>query len=191
MPPLSVPEPPGYAPSSEELEAYESVRLFVERARGRDPSFSLSPHNAVAVAEVCRRLEGIPLAIELAAARVGTLSVEQISERLEGSLELLTRGGRTAVPRQRTLKGALDWSYELLSEPERKVCSGGSRCLRGDGLWRPQRRWAQARGSRRARSWICSRGSWRSPWSWPRETVRRRRALQAARARAPVRAGEA
>ena len=120
VPPLSVPEPQG-APSSEELEAYESVRLFLERARGRDPSFSLSPQSAVAVAGVCRRLEGIPLAIELAAARVGTLSVEQISERLEGSLELLTHGGRTAVPKQQTLRGALDWSHDLLAEPERKV----------------------------------------------------------------------
>jgi predicted ATPase/DNA-binding CsgD family transcriptional regulator len=120
VPPLSVPEPQG-TPSSEELEPCESVRLFLERARGRDPSFSLSPQNAVAVAEVCRRLEGIPLAIELAAARVGTLSVEQISERLVGSLELLTRGRRTAVPRQQTLRGALDWSHGLLSETERKV----------------------------------------------------------------------
>ena len=95
------------------------MRLFVERARGRDSSFSLSPENAVAVAEICSRLEGIPLAIELAAARVGTLSLEQISERLKDALGLLTRGGRTAVPRQRTLKGTLDWSYDLLSEPER------------------------------------------------------------------------
>ncbi len=105
IPPLSVPEPQA-APSPEQLGTYESVRLFVERARGRDPSFSLSQHNAPAVAEICRTLEGIPLAIELAAARVGTLSPEQISKRLEGSLALLTRGGRTAVPRHRTLKRA-------------------------------------------------------------------------------------
>ena len=117
VPPLSVPER-RCTPSLEELEGYESVRLFVERARGRDPAFSLSPHNALTVAEVCRRLEGIPLAIELAAARVGTLSLEQIAERLKDALGLLTRGGRTAVPRQRTLKGTLDWSYDLLSEPE-------------------------------------------------------------------------
>jgi predicted ATPase/DNA-binding CsgD family transcriptional regulator len=121
VPPLSAPEPQEGTPSSERLEDYESVRLFVERARGRDPAFSLSPHNALAVAEICRRLEGIPLAIELAAARVGTLSLEQISERLEGSLELLTHGGRTAVPRHRTLKGALEWSYNLLSENEKKL----------------------------------------------------------------------
>jgi predicted ATPase/DNA-binding CsgD family transcriptional regulator len=124
VPPLSVPEPQG-RPSSEDsssfevLEGYESVRLFIERARGRDPTFSLSLQNAAAVAEICWRLEGIPLAIELAAARVGTLSLEQISEWLVGSLELLTRGGRTTVPRQRTLKGTLDWSHDLLAEPER------------------------------------------------------------------------
>jgi predicted ATPase/DNA-binding CsgD family transcriptional regulator/tetratricopeptide (TPR) repeat protein len=116
VPPLSVPE---NGPSSEELERYESVRLFVERAGGRDPSFSLSPQNVGAVAEICGRLEGIPLAIELAAARVGPLSPEQISARLGSSLDFLTRGGRTAEPRQRTLKGALDWSHELLSEPEK------------------------------------------------------------------------
>jgi predicted ATPase len=117
VPPLSVPEV-GRTMSSEELGAYESVRLFVERARRHDPSFSSSPKNAPTVAKICRMLEGIPLAIELAAARVGTLSLEQISERLEGTLDLLTRGGRTAAPRHRTLRGALDWSYELLSEPE-------------------------------------------------------------------------
>ena len=126
VPPLSVPEPQGRpssedSSSSEELEGYESVRLFIERARGRDPTFSLSLQNARAVAEICWRLEGIPLAIELAAARVGTLSMEQISERLVGSLELLTRGGRTAVPRQRTLKGTLDWSYDLLPESEQTL----------------------------------------------------------------------
>jgi predicted ATPase len=120
VPSLKMPDARG-ASTSQELEAYESVRLFLERARQRDHSFVLSVRNARAVAQVCRRLEGIPLAIELAAARVGTLSVEQVSKRLEGSLELLTRGGRTAVPRHRTLKGTLDWSYDLLSGCERKV----------------------------------------------------------------------
>ncbi len=119
-PPLSMPER-GRTPSSEELEGYESVRLFVERARGRDSAFSLSQRNALAVAEICGRLEGIPLAIELAAAWVGTLSLEQIVERLGGSLGLLTHGGRTAVPRQQTLKGTLDWSHDLLSENEKKL----------------------------------------------------------------------
>jgi non-specific serine/threonine protein kinase len=120
VPPLSVPESQG-TPSSGELEAYESVRLFVERARGRDPSFSLSPHNARAVADICLMLEGIPLAIELAAARVGTLSLEQIADKLTNSLRLLTGGTKTQMPKQRTLRGALDWSHELLSEDEKKL----------------------------------------------------------------------
>jgi len=120
VPPLSVPEPQG-TPSSKELEAYESVRLFVERARGRDPSFSLNPKNAIAVTEICRRLEGIPLAIELAAARVGALSLEQISQRLNDSLKLLTGGSKTQMAKQRTLRGALDWSHQLLSEDEKEL----------------------------------------------------------------------
>jgi predicted ATPase/DNA-binding CsgD family transcriptional regulator len=121
VPPLSVPEPRQGTPSSQELEAYGAVRLFIERARGRDPSFSISPKNAFAVAEICRMLEGIPLALELAAARVGTLSVEQISQRLTDSLNLLTGGGRTRLPRQQTLEGTLDWSFELLSEEEKEL----------------------------------------------------------------------
>ena len=120
VPPLSVPEPQGTS-SSEELAAYESVRLFVERAKGRDPAFSLSPRKASKVAEIGRMLEGIPLAIELAAARVSMLSVEQISERLTNSLKLLTGGSKTQLPKQRTLRGALDWSHELLSEDEKKL----------------------------------------------------------------------
>jgi predicted ATPase len=121
VPPLSVPEPQQGTPPSEELEDYESVRLLVERARGRDPSFSLDPNNALAVGEICRGLEGMPLAIELAAARVGTLSVGQISEKLTDSLKLLRSGSRTQLPKQRTLRGALDWSYELLSEEEKEL----------------------------------------------------------------------
>src|SRR5215213_2814961 len=121
VPPLSVPEPQGTTLSSEELEAYESVRLFVERARKRDSTFSLSPQDAQTVAEICLMLEGIPLAIELAVARVGILSLEQISERLTDSLKLLTGGTKTQMAKQRTLRGALDWSYELLSEEEKEL----------------------------------------------------------------------
>jgi predicted ATPase/DNA-binding SARP family transcriptional activator len=108
------------SPRVEELAGYESVRLFVERARLRNPAFSLTPENAQAVARICERLGGIPLAIELAAARVG-LSVEQIATRLDDSLNLLTTGSRTASPRHRTLRGTLDWSYALLSERERRL----------------------------------------------------------------------
>jgi predicted ATPase/DNA-binding CsgD family transcriptional regulator len=120
VPPLNAPDPQR-SPTIEELEGSESARLFLARARNRDPSFALTPASARAVAKVCGKLEGIPLAIELAAARVGTLSLEEISLRLEGSLELLTHGGRTAEPRQRTIRGTLDWSHDLLSERERKV----------------------------------------------------------------------
>src|ERR671911_192074 len=117
VPPLTVPE----ASTAEKLEGYESIRLFVERARQRDPAFALTPGNGPAVAQVCQRLEGIPLALELAAARIGVLSVERIANRLDDSLGLLTAGGRTALPRQRTLRATLQWSHELLDEPERKL----------------------------------------------------------------------
>jgi predicted ATPase/DNA-binding SARP family transcriptional activator/DNA-binding CsgD family transcriptional regulator len=125
VPSLSVPDNGSgdyYSPTTvEELGRYESVRLFVERAQYRRPSFELTPENARAVAEVCGRLEGIPLAIELAAARVGVLEVGQISRRLKDSLGVLAGGNRTAEPRQRTLRGALEWSYDLLGELERKL----------------------------------------------------------------------
>ncbi|MGB3634473.1 MAG: BTAD domain-containing putative transcriptional regulator, partial [Rubrobacteraceae bacterium] len=105
----------------EEVRESESARLFADRASQRDTSFSLTPENAGSVAKICRKLDGIPLAIELAAARVGALSVEQISERLEDSLRLLNDGRRTAEARQRTLRGALDWSHDLLNDEERTV----------------------------------------------------------------------
>ena len=112
---------PSRQPAIEELEGYESVRLFVERARYRNAAFMLTPCNAGAVAGICTRLDGIPLAIELAAARVG-MSAEEISVRLDTSLKLLTTTGpRTAERRQRTLRGTLDWSYRLLEDPERKL----------------------------------------------------------------------
>jgi DNA-binding SARP family transcriptional activator len=107
--------------TAEELLGYESVRLFVERARHRDPAFALTEQNADTVAQICRRLEGIPLAIELAAASIGTMSAEQIAARFGDLLRLLTGGSRTALPRQRALRGTLDWSYVLLPEPERKL----------------------------------------------------------------------
>ena len=106
MPSLSV---PGEAFTVENLEGYESVKLFVDRACRAHPGFRLTPENARAVAEVCIGLEGIPLPIELAAARIGMLSVGQISERLGRSLDLLTRG-RAAVRRHRTQRATLDWS---------------------------------------------------------------------------------
>jgi predicted ATPase/DNA-binding SARP family transcriptional activator/DNA-binding CsgD family transcriptional regulator len=109
------------APAPGELERYEAVRLFVERARLRSSHFELRTENAEAVAQICRSLEGIPLAVELAAARVRALSLEQIAERLKDSLKLLRGDSRTATLRQRTLRGTLNWSHELLSAKEREL----------------------------------------------------------------------
>jgi predicted ATPase/DNA-binding SARP family transcriptional activator/DNA-binding CsgD family transcriptional regulator len=120
VPSLSVPDAQ-HSPTIEELEGYESARLFADRASERHPGFELTPENARAVAQVCAKLEGIPLAIELAAATVGLLSAEQISERLGHALKLLTGGERTADHRHQTLKAALDWSYELIGEPEQAL----------------------------------------------------------------------
>src|SRR5207244_9526663 len=103
------------------LTQYEAVRLFIERAGAVLPSFQVTDENARAVAAVCQRLDGIPLAIELAAARVKALPVEKLNERLDDMFRLLTGGSRTALPRQQTLRALIDWSYELLSEEERTL----------------------------------------------------------------------
>jgi predicted ATPase/DNA-binding CsgD family transcriptional regulator len=97
----------------------EAVQLFMDRAASVRAGFELTGENAGAVMQICQKLDGIPLAIELAAARVKTLSVEQIFARLEDRFSLLTLGSRTAMPRHQTLRGAVDWSYDLLTEKER------------------------------------------------------------------------
>ena len=98
---------------------YGAIQLFIERAAAVLPSFALTRENAGAVLQICRRLDGIPLATELAAARVNVLSVEQIAARLDDAYRLLTGGRRTALPRHQTLRATMDWSYSLLSEQER------------------------------------------------------------------------
>ena len=107
--------------SPHQLMAGEAVRLFVDRAVSALPSFELSERNAEAVAQICRRLDGIPLAIELGARRVTALSVEQIAARLDQRFRLLTGGSRASLPRQQTLAATVDWSYALLSPPERAL----------------------------------------------------------------------
>lgn len=123
VPPMAVPSrAPGDAelgPRTPDLEASDAVRLFLDRARLRRPAFALTPADAGAVAEICRRLDGMPLAVELAAARVNVLSVAQIADRLHDRFRLLTGGGRTTLPRHRTLRAAMDWSHDLLTGPER------------------------------------------------------------------------
>lgn len=115
--PLRVPDT-YQPPPIDDLLTYEAVQLFVERARSVLPSFTLTPQNASAVVQVCRRLDGMPLAIELAAARIRALAVEQIVARLDDAYRLLTGGSRSALPRQQTLRAAMDWSYDLLSAHE-------------------------------------------------------------------------
>jgi len=105
-------------PTLEQLSQYEAVQLFIDRAMLVQPDFLLTQNNASAVTQICYRLDGIPLAIELAAARARILSVEQIASRLDDRFRLLTEGSRTALPRQQTLQAAIDWSYELLPEEE-------------------------------------------------------------------------
>ena len=120
LPSLSVPHPQqSLAP--EALTRYEAVRLFVDRACAAQPAFRLTAQNAMAVVDICRRLDGIPLALELAAARVRALAVGQIDARLSDRFRLLTGGDRTALPRQQTLRACIDWSYDLLTEPERAL----------------------------------------------------------------------
>lgn len=121
VPSLSLPEDIRHLPPPEELVLYDAVRLFVDRAVASGSGFMVTGENALAIAQVCKQLDGIPLAIELAAARVKSLAVEQITARLDNTFRLLTGGSRTVLPRHQTLRAAMDWSYELLLEKERAV----------------------------------------------------------------------
>ena len=120
IPSLSLPDP-RQAHSVESLSQFEAVRLFIERTQAVQASFAVTNANAPAVAQVCWRLDGIPLALELAAARVRSLPVEEINTRLDQRFRLLTGGSRTVLPRQQTLRALIDWSYDLLTEPEKTV----------------------------------------------------------------------
>ncbi len=120
VPSLTFPAEPGALAQVDNLE-FEAVRLFVERARAGFPDFKLTPISTPAVEEVCRRLDGIPLAIELAAARTRMLTVAQIADRLDQAFQLLTGGSRAALPRHQTLRALIDWSYDLLSPLERTL----------------------------------------------------------------------
>ena len=120
VPSLSLPDPVT-AISLDTLDHSDATLLFIERARAADPTFTPNLDNADNIVKICQRLDGIPLAIELAAARVVVLSPEQIEARLQDRFRLLTGGARTAVARQRTLEATVDWSYQLLSEVERQL----------------------------------------------------------------------
>jgi predicted ATPase/DNA-binding CsgD family transcriptional regulator/DNA-binding XRE family transcriptional regulator len=119
VPALGLPARP--APPADQLATYEAVRFFVERAVASRPQFRLTDANAAAVAEVCWKLDGIPLALELAAGWIATLSAEQIASRLDDRFHLLVGGSRTAPPRHQTLRAAIQWSYELLTRSQRRL----------------------------------------------------------------------
>ncbi|MCC6193103.1 MAG: adenylate/guanylate cyclase domain-containing protein [Burkholderiales bacterium] len=116
--PLAVPAP---GEAAESVASYAAVRLFVERAQAVRPDFQLDAGNSAQVANICQRLDGIPLALELAAARTSALSVAAIAARLSDRFRLLRQGDRTALPRQQTLRALIDWSHDLLDERERTL----------------------------------------------------------------------
>lgn len=123
VPSLSVPEPQRVRQLVDQFTSgllqYDAVRLFMARAQAASPGFELTMDNATAIIDICRRLDGIALALELAAARLKVLSVQEIAERLNDRFKLLTGGSRGAPTRQTTLRAALEWSYDLLSDPEK------------------------------------------------------------------------
>jgi predicted ATPase len=120
VPPLELPSGQPAAPL-DQLQQNEAVMLFRERAAAASGGFELTESNRSAVVEVCRRLDGLPLAIELAAVRTRVLTVEQIRNRLNDRFGLLTGGGRAALPRHQTLQTTIEWSYELLDAEERAL----------------------------------------------------------------------
>lgn len=119
VPTLAVPADDVPADTLDAIAEYDSVQLFVERARSADASFHPTDADAPTISELCRRLEGLPLALELAAAQTDVLTLRQVADRLDDRFELLTGGRRTAPPRQRTLRATIEWSYDLLGESER------------------------------------------------------------------------
>ncbi|WP_431923272.1 BTAD domain-containing putative transcriptional regulator [Nonomuraea jabiensis] len=116
VPPL---EPPPVGASAEQAGAYPSVRLLLDRAGAARPGFAVDGENVASVVALCRRLDGMPLAIELAAARLRTMTPRQLADRIDDRFKLLTGGSRTALPRQQTLRAVVEWSWELLGEQER------------------------------------------------------------------------
>lgn len=130
VPSLSIPDKHAN-PSTADLQKYEAVQLFVERAQVALPDFALHANNVAAIATICRRLDGIPLALELAAARLNFLTPQQLAGRMDSVFQVLTGGSRTALPRHQTLRAMIDWSYQLLSAKEQvllqrlAVFSGG------------------------------------------------------------------
>jgi predicted ATPase len=169
VPPLDVPEG-GASVLTSDARAADAVRLFLERAQAGAPGMMLDAACVPVVVNVCRQLDGLPLAIELAAARVRALGLDELAARLDDRFRLLTGGSRTAMPRQQTLRGAVDWSYALLSEPEQclferlAVSAAASPCA-------PPKQSVGARILTRATSRRCWPAWWIAHWSYRRRTL--------------------
>ncbi len=133
VPPLRLPDP-RHLPDLDSLAGYEAVALFVERARAVTPNFAVSAENAAAIAEICVRLDGLPLAIELAAARIRILPPAAILDRLGDRLQLLSGGGANLPARQQTLRGAIAWSHDMLDEVDARLFAGLSVFAGGAGI---------------------------------------------------------
>src|SRR5438128_7929544 len=131
--PLDLPDPKT-RPSLETLSQFEAVKLFIERALAAKPDFHATNENAPAIAGICERVDGLPLAIELAAARIKLFSPQALYSRLEKSLSALGVGARDVPSRQQTLNGAIAWSYEMLDAPSRRLMARFSVFARGAGL---------------------------------------------------------
>ena len=199
VPPLAVPDPARLPPLAQ-LSQFAAVALFVERARAVKPDFAVTNENAPAVAEICVRLDGLPLAIELAAARVRVLTPQAMLGRLEHRLSLLSGGARDLPERQQTLRGAIAWSHDLLDEPDRALfaaCRSSSAApastrrarsapvpstaIRSTRSTRSSRRacFASARATPASRASRCSRRSASSPGSRRRSAARSTRCATA------------
>ena len=121
VPPLSLPQAAGERTNVADLAKYEAVQLFVERAQAVKPDFRLTNENSTTIADICLRLDGLPLAIELSTARINLFSPEELRERLSSRLALLRSGPRDLPSRQRTLRATIEWSYQLLEPSERRL----------------------------------------------------------------------
>jgi predicted ATPase len=161
VPPMSLPEA-GAGISVDQVLACDAVWLLSERAAAVVPGFTVGAGNAAGVLELCRRLDGVPLALELAAVRLGSLSLDQLNQGLADELSILGRGNRGAEARQQTLEATIGWSYRLLSEQERLLWAG-RRCSPGDSKSPRRPRSALIRGSRPSGSQACWERWWTSP----------------------------
>jgi predicted ATPase len=160
VPPLGV---PGVSADLAAITQAEAVRLFADRAAAVKPGFTVTAANAAAVTAVVRRLDGIALAVELAAARMPAMTVAELARRLERSFAVLAAGRRGAVARHQTLRATIDWSFQLLADPEQTlltrlaVFAGGATLEAAEAVCRGE-------GIDPAPCWSCWRGWWRGRW---------------------------